>query len=107
MLRISPGAGLRACGHDANHGFEFSAVISGKVADQAMMVWELVVCESHSVVSDSLRPHGLCSPWNFPGHNTGVGNLFLLQGIFPAQGSNPSISYCRQILYQLSYQGSP
>ena len=29
----------------------------------------------------------LC-PWNFPGKNTGVGCHFLLQGIFPTQGSN-------------------
>ena len=34
-------------------------------------------------MSDSLRPHGLCSPWNSPGQNTGVGSLSLLQGIFP------------------------
>ena len=27
--------------------------------------------ESHSVMSDSLRPHGLYSPWNSPGQNTG------------------------------------
>ena len=39
--------------------------------------------ESSSVVSDSLRPHGLYSPWNSPGQNTGVGSLSLLQGIFP------------------------
>ena len=39
--------------------------------------------ESPSVVSDSLRPHGLYSPWNFPGQNTGVRSLSLLQGIFP------------------------
>ena len=26
--------------------------------------------ESRSVVSDSLRPHGLYSPWNSPGQNT-------------------------------------
>ena len=45
--------------------------------------------ESHSVVSDSLQPHGLYNPWNAPGQNTGVGSLSLLQGIFPAQGSNP------------------
>ena len=32
---------------------------------------------------------------------------FLLQGIFPTQGSNPDLLYCRQILYQLSYQGIP
>ena len=25
-------------------------------------------------MSDSLRPHGLCSPWNSPGQNTGVGS---------------------------------
>ena len=32
-----------------------------------------------SVMSDSLWPHGLCSPpWNFPGKNTGVGCHFLL-----------------------------
>ena len=40
--------------------------------------------ESRSVVSDSLRPHGLHSPWNFPGQNTGMGSLSLLRGIFPA-----------------------
>ena len=48
-------------------------------------------CESRSVVSDSLRPHGLytpwtpwtVSPWNSPGQNTGVGSLSLLQEIFP------------------------
>ena len=46
------------------------------------------VSESHSVISNSLRPHGLCSPWNSPGQNIGVGNLSLLQGIFPTQGLN-------------------
>ena len=36
-------------------------------------------------------PHGLHSPWNSPGQNTGVGSLSLLQGIFPTQGSNPGL----------------
>ena len=63
--------------------------------------------ESRSVVSDSLRPRGLYSPWNSPGQNTGVGGLSLLQGIFPTQGSNPGLLHCRRILYQLSHQGSP
>ena len=58
-------------------------------------------------MSDSLRPHGLYIPWNSPGQNTGVGSLSFLQGIFPTQGSNPGLSHCRQILYQLSHQGSP
>ena len=64
------------------------------------------VSESHSVVSDSLRPHGLYSPWNSPGQNTGMGSLSLLQGISPTQGSNPGLPHFRQVLYQLSHQGS-
>ena len=63
--------------------------------------------ESHSVVSDSLWPHGLYSPWNSPGQNTGVGSFSLLQGIFSTQGSNPGLPHCGRILYQLSHQGSP
>ena len=59
--------------------------------------------ESHSVVSDSLQPHGLSNPWNSPGQNTGVGNFSLLQRIFPTQESNWGLLQCRQILYQLSY----
>ena len=58
------------------------------------------------VMSDSLQPHGLYSPWNSPGHNTGVGSLSLLQGVFPAQGLNPGLLSYRRILYQLSHQGS-
>ena len=45
---------------------------------------------ARSVVSDSAT-HVLYSPWNSPGQNTGVGSLSLLQGIFPMQGSNPSL----------------
>ena len=54
---------------------------------------------SHSVVSNSLWSHGLFCPWDFPGKNTGVDCHFLLQGIFPTQGSNPGLVHCRQILY--------
>ena len=64
-------------------------------------------CESRSVVSDSLQPHGLHSPWNSPGQSTGVGILSLLQWIFPTQESNQGLLHCRWILYQLTYQGSP
>ena len=39
-----------------------------------------VKSESHSIVSDSLQPHGLYIPWNSPGQNTGVGSLSLLRG---------------------------
>ena len=39
--------------------------------------------ESLSVVSNSLQPRGLYSPWNSPGHNTGV-------DVFPAPGDLPN-----------------
>ena len=55
-------------------------------------------------MSDSLWPHGLYSPWDSPGQNTGVGSLSLLQGIFPTQGLNPGLPHCRRFLYQLSHQ---
>ena len=103
--------------------------------------------ESHSVMSNSLQPHGLYSPWNSPGQrqwsgqpfpspgdlpnpgteprsptlqvdslpaepqgkpkNTGVGSLSLLQWLFLTQESNQGLLLFRQILHQLSYQGSP
>ena len=59
------------------------------------------------VKSNSLGSHGLYSPWNSPGQNTEVESLSLLQGIFPAQRSNPGLPHCRWILYQLSHRGSP
>ena len=75
------------------------------------LAWKFVITqnwsESHAVMSNSLRPDGLCSPWNSPDQNTGVGSPSLLQGIFPAQGLSPGLPHCRRILYQLSHQGSP
>ena len=49
---------------------------------------------SCSVVSNSLRPHGLqptrlLHPWDFPVKNTGVGCHSLLQGIFLSQEIEP------------------
>ena len=66
---------------------------------------------SHSVMSDSLRPHGLqpkrlLCPWDFPGENAGVGCHFLLQEIFLTQRSNPGLPHCRQTLYRPRHQGS-
>ena len=63
-------------------------------------------CESRSAVFHSLRPHGLHSPWNSPGKNTGVGSLSLLQGIFPTQGLNPGLPHCSGFFYQLSHKGT-
>ena len=50
-----------------------------------------------SDMSDSVTPSLDCKPTrflcsrNFAGENTGMGCHFLLQGIFPTQGSNPSL----------------
>ena len=66
---------------------------------------------NHSVVSYSLWPHGLqparlLCPWDFPSKNTATGCHFLLQGIFPIQGSNLGLLHCRQILYHWVTRGS-
>ena len=63
-------------------------------------------------MSDSLRPNGLqparlFCPWDFPGKNTGVGCHFLLQRIFPTQGSNLGLLCCRWVLYQSESLGKP
>ena len=59
---------------------------------------------SHSVVLDSLWPHGLwptrlLRPWDSSGKNTGVGCHILLQEIFLTQGLNSGLLDCRIILY--------
>ena len=57
-----------------------------------MFLWLL----THSVILDSLQPHGvypaiLHYPWNFPDKNTGMGCHFLLQANFLIQGSKPCL----------------
>ena len=51
-------------------------------------------------------PARLLYPWDFPGKITRVGCHFLLQGIFPTQGSNLGLMHCRQILYHLNHSGA-
>ena len=54
----------------------------------------------------------LCDPMDYTVH--GIHQARILEwvavpfsrGIFPTQGLNPGLLHCRQILYQLSYQGS-
>ena len=57
---------------------------------------------THTIVSDSLEPYRLwhtrfLCPGNFPGKNPGVGCHSLLQGIFPAQGSNLCLLHLLQM----------
>ena len=71
-------------------------------------ILKVLVTQSCPTLCDPiLKPTRLLCPWDFPGKDTGVGCHFLLQGIFPTQGSNLGLLHCRQILYPLSYQGSP
>ena len=61
----------------------------------------LTLCNPWTIACTRLLPQ-----WDSLGKNTGVGCHFLLQGIFPTQGSNPGLAHCRQTLYCLSHQGS-
>ena len=92
---------VRSCHFFFKATHPFQKYLNGRSGE-----YSLQESQSHSAVSDSLQPHGLYSPWNSPDQNTGVGSRSLLWGIFPTQGSNPSLLHCRQILYQLSHQGS-
>ena len=67
-------------------------------------ITSLSVLFSHSVMSDSLRSHGVYRPWNSPGKNTGVGSHPISQGIFSTQGLNPGLPHCRWIPYHLRHR---
>ena len=82
--------------HVFGHGGALYRLSTGKRA-----VKERGESESLSVMSDSLQPHGLHSPWNSQGQYTRI-----LPQIFPTQGFILGLPHCRRILYQLSYQGS-
>ena len=65
------------------------------------------VSESHSVMFDSLQPHGLYGPWNSPGQNTGVGSHSLLQWILPDLGIEPGSLALQVDSLPPESQGSP
>ena len=105
------GMGLEEFSSAAETHQVLSFVGSGgdKVRDQG---WQLSLpffcrrccCLVTSVMSDSVRPHGLQParlfyPWDSPGKNTGVRCHALHQWIFPTQGSNLGLLHGRKILY--------
>ena len=66
-------------GGEAGRNPPQAALATGKTgiplgAQQAVRSVQEPLSESYSVMSVSLRPHGLYSPWNSPGQNTGVGS---------------------------------
>ena len=73
------------------------------VLQSSWMTVKVKVAQSCLTLCDPMD----CSPWNSPGHNTGVGSHSLLQGNFPTQGANSGLLHCKHLLYQLSHKGSP
>ena len=65
-------------------------------------VLRLTLCDPMDCSTPGSSVHG-----DSLGKNTGGGCHFLLQGIFPTQGSNPGLLNCRWILNHLSHQESP
>ena len=63
--------------------------------------------ESHSVVSDSLRPHGLYTPWNSPGQNIGVGQPFPPPGDLPNPETEPRSTALRADSLPAELPGKP
>ena len=51
-------------------------------------------------------PTKLLCPWGFPGNSTGVDCHFLLQGIFPTQGSNPGLPHWQEDSLPVSHKES-
>ena len=65
------------------------------------------VSESHSVMSISLRPQGLYSPWDSPGQNTGVGSLIPSPGVLPNPGIKPRSPTLQEDFLPAGPQGKP
>ena len=85
------------------HNFLIHSTTDGHLSHFYLWKWKKVkVAQSCPTLCDLMD-----CPWNSPGQNTGVGSLFLLQGIFPTQGLKPGLPHCRWTLYQLSNKGSP
>ena len=104
-----PGKAPRGCCGFTGRERTWASHVAGENSPLNRLCARSVSC---SVVSSSLLFHGLeptrlLCPWDFPGKNTGASCLSFLHGIFPTQGLNLCLLYCRQILYRLSHQRSP
>ena len=70
--------------------------------------WYLTFCDPMDCSLAGSSVHGIFQARvEWVAISTGVGCHFLLQGIFPTQGSNPGLLHCTQILYHLSHQQTP
>ena len=90
--------------HYLTFQFRISLFLQHKTVSFMYLTVDIFLIYLIWIMSNSLWHQGLYSPWNSPGQNTGGGSLYLLQGAFPTQGSNPGLPHCRWILYQLSHR---
>ena len=74
---------VRACARTRTH-------VSCSVVSNPLYLCNPMDCSQSSSVTSQPITRLLC-PWDPPGKNTGVSCHFLLQGIFPTQGSNPHL----------------
>ena len=134
FLKFLSVLGLCCCGGFSlvakSEGYSLVAVLQSKGSRACGLLKLQVLRQEHRLNSCGVQTSLLCGMWDIPRSrieprspalwadslpaksqgkpkNTGVGNVYLLQRIFPTQGSNHGLLHCRQILYQLSYQGSP
>ena len=106
FLRPAPPSVLTsACGRDSSLALSrgdltlgFPARVCGVFVAQSCTT----LCDPKDCSPPGSPVHGI-----FLGKNTGVDCHALLQRIVSTQGSNLGLLHCRQILYHLSYQGSP
>ena len=59
-------------------------------------------CDPHG-----LQPARLLCPWHSPSKNTGVGCLFLLQGVFLIQGLNPCLLHWQESFFFFPLTAEP
>ena len=91
-----PGSSIHGTSPGKNTEMDCHALLQGNLPNPG------IEPRSPALQADSLPSEPPRKP-----KNTGVGSLSLLQGNFPTWESNQDLLHCRQILYQLSYQGSP
>ena len=90
-------------------GSSVQGILQARVLEWGAIAFSVV---NRSVVSNSLlpsrlQPARLLCPRDSPGKSTGVGCCVLLQGVFPAQGSDPLFLHCigRWVLYHQHHLG--
>ena len=87
-----------------NLGKRVNSLYKGKMRKPMCLVAQRcpTLCDLVNCISPGSSVYGYS-----PGQNTREGSLYLLQGMFPTQGSNPGLLHCRWILYQLRNKRSP